>query len=385
MRVNSFELERWQSVWENKVAVNISESGVEPLTTRELLTDSAEVDALLSVRLGYPQTNGTEEVRARIAAQYPTAKAENVLLTAGCAEANFLVAWSLLEQGDELVMMLPNYMQVWGLGDAFGAQVKPLWLREKLSWGLDLNELDHLITPKTKLVAICNPNNPTGAVLGEAAIKAICNAASKVGAYILADEVYRGAELSGQISPTFWGRYDRIFCTGGLSKAFGLPGLRTGWIISSPQSTEKLWAYHDYASMAPTMLADRLTSLALEPVRREKILARTRQILNTRYPILRNWAAKHSGLLTHVPPVAGAIAWFGYCAPWKASEMAEDLRVGKSLLIVPGDQLGMDGYFRLGYGGEEAPLRKGLELMDEWFAEHAPSRAGSKSKLQAAS
>jgi aspartate/methionine/tyrosine aminotransferase len=384
MRVNPFELERWQSIWENKVAVNISESGVEPLTTRELLGDSAAADALLSLRLGYPQTNGTEEVRALIAAQYPAAKAENVLLTAGCAEANFLVAWSLLEPADELLMMVPNYLQVWGLGDAFGAQVKPLLLREKLSWAPDLNELDRLITPKTKLIAICNPNNPTGAVLSDLAMKAICNAAAKVGAYILADEVYRGAELSGQATPTFWGRYDRLFCTGGLSKAFGLPGLRTGWIISSPQSTEKLWAYHDYASMAPTMLTDRLASMALEPSRREKILSRTRKILNAHYPIVRDWAVKHSSLLTHIPPAAGAIAWFGYSEPWKSAEMAEDLRVRKRLLIVPGNQLGMDGYFRIGYGGEEAPLRKGLDLMDEWFAEQASSQASSKSTLQAA-
>lgn len=369
MQVIPFELERWQSVWENKVAVNISESGVEPLTTHELIGDSAQAEELLSMRLGYPQTNGTQEIRSRIASLYPGANAENILLTAGCAEANFLVAWSMLEPGDEVVMMLPNYMQVWGLGDAFGAKIKPLWLHENRAWAPDLDELDSLITNKTRLIAICNPNNPTGAVLSDAARDAICKAAAKVGAYILADEVYRGAELSGSITPTFWGSYDKLFCTGGLSKAFGLPGLRTGWIVTSPEKTEKLWAYHDYASMAPTMFTERLASLALEPQRRERILARTREILNRQYPIVREWATMHSSLLTHVPPAAGAIAWFGYSRQWKSSEMAEDLRKRKSLLIVPGDQLGMDGYFRLGFGGDSNTLRKGLQLMDEWFAE----------------
>src|ERR1700683_4133317 len=167
MKVAPFELERWQSIWENKVAVNISESGVEPMTTRELLGDSALTEELLSLRLGYPQTNGTEEIRARIAGFYPNAKAANGLLTAGCAEANFLVAWSLLEPGDEVIMMLPNYMQVRGLSEAFGAKVKPLYLRENLSWAPDLDELNDLVTDKTRLIAVCNPNNPTGAVLSD--------------------------------------------------------------------------------------------------------------------------------------------------------------------------------------------------------------------------
>ncbi len=375
MQVAPFGLERWQSIWENKVAVNIAESGVAPMTTRELLDDPALNDKLLSLRLGYPQSNGTEEIRSRIASFYPGAKTENVLLTAGCAEANFLVSWLVVEPGDEVVLMLPNYPQVRGLGEAFGAQVKPLWLREELSWQPDLNELSELITSKTRLIAICNPNNPTGAVLSNEGRKAICNAAAKVGAYILADEVYRGAELSGQITPSLWGSYDRLFCTGGLSKAFGLPGLRTGWIISSPERAEKLWTYHDYASMAPTMFTELLASLALEPGRRERILARTRGILTRQYPIVRDWAAKHASLLTHIPPVAGAIAWFGYSAPWKSGEMAEELRTGKSLLIVPGDQTGMEGYFRLGYGGEPNALHKGLQLMDEWFAEKTQMRA----------
>jgi|SRR5579862_743780 len=377
MQVAPFELERWQSTWENKVAVNISESGVHPMNTRELLDDPALVEELLSLRLGYPQSNGTEEIRSRVASFYPGAKMENVLLTAGCAEANFLVSWAVVEPGDEVVLMVPNYIQVQGLGEAFGAQVKPLRLREKLRWQPDLNELDDLVTHKTRLIAICNPNNPTGAVLSNEARKAICDAAAKVGAYILADEVYRGAELAGEITPSLWGSYDRLFCNGGLSKAFGLPGLRTGWIITSPDRAEKLWTYKDYASMAPTMLTDRLASLALESPRRERILARTRGILNRQYPIVRDWGAKHASLLTHIPPLAGAIAWFGYSAPWKSGEMAEELRVDKGLLIVPGDQTGMEGYFRLGYGGEVNALHKGLELMDEWFAEKTQMRAAT--------
>jgi len=317
-------------------------------------------------------------LRGRIAALYPGARAENAILTAGCAEANFLVSWLMLEPGDEVVFMLPNYVQIQGLAQAFGATVKPLWLREKLRWAPDLDELPRLITNKTKLVALCNPNNPTGATLSAEACKAICAAAAKVGAYVLADEVYRGAELEGERTPSLWGGYDRLFCTGGLSKAYGLPGLRTGWIIGPPPMIEKLWTYHDYASMAPTMPTERLALLALEPARNARILARTRDIVRRHYPIMRDWAANHEGLLTHIPPRAGAIAWFGYGTGWKSAEMGEELRTKKGVLIVPGDQLGMDFYFRVGFGGDVAVLRKALGRIDEWMAEKSSRPMASR-------
>ena len=212
------------------------------------------------------------------------------------------------------------------------------------------------MTNKTRIIAICNPNNPTGATLSDAARKAICDVAAKVGAYVLSDEVYRGAELDGDTTPSLWGEYDRLFCTGGLSKAYGLPGLRTGWIVGPASMMDKLWSYHDYASMAPTMLTEKLASIALEPANNTRILERTRGIVRRQYPIMREWAAKHSELLTHVPPRAGAIVWYGYNRPWKSAELAEELRTRKSVLIQSGIQLGLDGYFRIGYGGEAKPF-----------------------------
>ncbi len=135
MKVQPFELERWQSVWENKVELNISESGVHPLTTAELVPDPETLRKILDVPQGYPQTNGSEELRSRIAEMYPGARASNVLVTCGGSEANYISTWALLEPGDEVVFMLPNYMQISGLATAFGATVKPLWLREKLQLG----------------------------------------------------------------------------------------------------------------------------------------------------------------------------------------------------------------------------------------------------------
>lgn len=369
MQIEAFELERWQSVWENRIELNIAESGVDPLSVRELVEDAADLERLLDVRLGYAQTNGSEELRARIAALYSNANANNILLTCGGAEANYVSTWALVERGDEVVFMQPNYMQVGLLAKGFGATVKPWWLREELKWAPDADELAKLVTPRTKIIALCNPSNPTGAVLSEEAMNAICEVAGKVGAWILADEVYRGAEFDGNTTPSFWGRYERVLCTAGLSKAYGLPGLRTGWVVAPEEMAEKLWGYHDYTSIGPTMLTDRIASIALEPRRHARLLERTRWILRENYPLVRDWLRKHEDIFSHVAPRAGAIAWIGLRRKWDSGQVAEELRAKKGVLLVPGEQFAMAGCIRIGFGEYREKLRKALGRFDEWIAE----------------
>ena len=368
MRIQPFELERWQSVWENKVELNIAESGVFPMSAAELLEEPGARERLLALPLGYPQTNGSEELRGRIAALYPGARAENVLVTTGGAEANFLAVWALVEPGDEVVLMQHNYQQIAGLAEAFGAAVKPWWLREtaaekpagekELRWAPDPQELAGAVTSRTRLIAVCHPNNPTGSVLAEEQMGAVCAAADRVGAWILADEIYRGAEMSGQTTPTFWGRYERVLVTAGLSKAYGLPGLRTGWVVGPPAMVEKLWGYHDYTTIDPTMPGERLASAALEPERREQILARTRRIIRANYPVVAGWVDRHPQQLSLIPPVAGAIA----CIRCRAdtAQLAQDALSQKSVLLCPGEQFGMDGYLRIGFGGHTGELIEAL-------------------------
>jgi aspartate/methionine/tyrosine aminotransferase len=365
MEIPRFELERYQSAWEEKIARNIAESGVDPLSLRELVGDPATLERLLQTSLAYPPTRGTEELRSRIAALYPGARPENVLVTAGCAEANFLATWSLIEPGDEVVFLQPNYMQIAGLARGLGAEVKPLWLRESLGWQPSLDELDELITPRTKLVAICNPDNPTGAILPEGAMDRIAAAATRAGAYLLADEVYRGAELEGPMGLTFWGRVERLFCTGGLSKPYGLPGLRIGWVLAESGLVEKLWSCHDYTSISPTMLSDRLAAIALEPSRHARLRERTQRILQRNYPLVRDWVARRAPALTHIPPKAGAIAWIGYRNGRRSLELAEEVRRRKGVLVVPGEQFEMEGYLRVGYGGPADILAQALAAIDE--------------------
>ena len=134
--------------------------------------------------------------------------------------------------------------------------------------------------------------------------------ARKARAWLLVDEIYRGAEVSGPLTPTFWGRYDKVLITSGLSKAFGLPGLRLGWIVAPPKTIARLCSYHDYTTLTPTMLSDRLARIVMEPVRREQVLERTRAIVRRNLPRLESWIHSHDDIFTYIPPVAGAITFF---------------------------------------------------------------------------
>jgi len=374
MKLHVFEMERWQSTWENQVEYNLSESGVHPLRVSELL-DGDHVE-FLNWSLGYVQTNGTEELRRTIAAIYPRADVDNVLVTNGSSEANFVAVWSLLERGAEVVVMLPNYMQIWGLAKTFQAKVKSFRLREtRGEWKPDIPALRRAVSRKTKLIAVCNPNNPTGAVMRKEAVDEICDIAGKVGTWILSDEVYQGAELDGVTAPTFWGRYGKVIVVNGLSKAYGLPGLRVGWIVTTRDLAEKLWSYHDYTTICPTALGDCLARRALEPEMRAKILARTRQILQTNLPIVKDWVDRHREDFSFVPPQAGAIAYLKYKLKINSSRFADRLLRKKSTLIVPGDQFGMDGYLRIGYGSPREYLTAGLNRIGELVEQIKKSRA----------
>jgi aspartate/methionine/tyrosine aminotransferase len=364
MNIEIFKMERMQSTWENVVEFNLSESGVHPLTLKELLTPQ-ELEELAGVEIGYTQTNGTPALRSGIARLYPGVGPDQILATAGSSEANFLLMWSLIEPGDEVLFELPNYMQMWGLLRGFGAAVKPFRLREDAGWQPDLDEMRKLVTSKTKLIVLTNPNNPTGAVLSREAMKGIVELAAGTGAWILADEVYQGAELSGERSPSFWGMSDRVLVVNGLSKAYGLPGLRIGWIAGPEAVIKRTWPYHDYTTISPSALSDRLASLVLSPTRRHGILERTRSILTTNFPLLENWLNRQGGLFSYHPPRAGAICFARYGLKVNSTALVERLIREKSVLLVPGDHFETDGYLRFGYGPEKGYLLEALGRVEE--------------------
>lgn len=368
MRFEEFELERLESTWENRVKYNLSESGVHPLLLKELVSED-ETEELLSLPLGYNMTNGTIELRETISQFYPGADIDNILVTTGSIEANFVSIWSNIEPGEELVLMLPNYPQIWGLARSFGAKVKPFYLKEGLNWAPDLEELEKLVSPRTKMIAVCNPNNPTGAILSEESMKGIVRLADRVDAWILSDELYHGAELSGKQTPSFWGMYDKVIISNGLSKTYGLPGLRIGWAVGPKETIANEWARSDYTTIAPGTINDRLARLALKPEMRQKILSRNRKILNTNLPLVKEWLSSHADLFKLIPPLAGAIAFIRYNLEINSTQLIMKLIHDKSVFIVPGDCFGMDHFIRLGYGAEKNRLLAGLDLINETLKE----------------
>jgi aspartate/methionine/tyrosine aminotransferase len=392
MRIDRFQMERTQCLYENEVEFNLSESGVQPLTPRELVGNDAELSSLLDLKLRYDESDGSPELRARIAAFYPGAESENVLVSHGTSEANYTTFWGLLDTDGRAAVMLPNYLQTWGLARAFAQRADSYRLVEvteggRRRWALDVESLHRAVTSRTRLILVTNPNNPTGTILTEGEMDEIVRVARRVGAWIVADEVYRGAEVrSDALTPSFWGRYSKVIVTAGLSKAFALPGLRIGWIVAPKKMTAHLWSYQDYTSITPSILSDRLARIALEPAHRDRIIARTRAILARQLPQLEAWIKTHADVFEYVPPQAGAIVLMKYRLPIPPGRLFERLRIEHSVLIPTGPQFGLTKHIRVGYGYDIQHTLAGLARFDTLIKELQRGRrpASPRRRLAAA-
>jgi aspartate/methionine/tyrosine aminotransferase len=360
MAIELFDMERMQSTWENLVDYDMSESGVRPLTLRELVAMGFDLDAFMDQPLGYSQSNGTIALRARLAAIYPGTDVDNIQVTNGTSEANYVIALSRLRPGDEVAMEVPNYMQMPGVARSLGAVVRTFRLLQDREWEPDWTEFERAVTPRTRLLYLSNPNNPTGSILSRAAMERIVRRCEETGTYLVADEVYLGAEIEDERTPSFWGMSDRVIVTSGLSKAYGIPGVRVGWLVGPRDLVAETWTQHDYLTIGPNKLSDRLAQIAVEPQNRERCYARTRAILRHNLPIAREWIASFDGYLSWREPRAGAIALVRYDADVPSLDIAERVRTRQSTLIVPGSHVGLEGYLRIWLGGKEDFLKEGL-------------------------
>jgi aspartate/methionine/tyrosine aminotransferase len=360
MAIEIFAMERMQSTWENLVDYDMSESGVRPQTLRELVEMGFDLDAFMDQPLGYSQSNGTLELRERLTRLYPGADVDQIEVTNGTSEANYLIALSQLRPGDDVAMEAPNYMQMPGVVRSLGATVRTFRLCEDRGWEPDWDEFEKAVTPRTRLVYLSNPNNPTGSVLSDDAMRRIVARCDDTGAWLLADEVYLGAEIDRPRTSSFWGMSDRVIVTSGLSKAYGIPGVRIGWLVGPHQIVAECWTQHDYLTIGPNKLSDRLAQVAVDPPNRERCYARTRDILRHNLPIAREWISRFGGRLTWREPQAGAIALVRYDADVPSVALADRVRVNQSTLIVPGVHVGLEGYLRIWLGGREEFLREGL-------------------------
>lgn len=369
-RFQEFDLERLLSDYEQTVEINLSESGVHPLTLAELVRGNQDMlTALLDTSLNYPQVNGTDLLRARIAALYEGANPDNILVTVGAAEANYIAGRVLTRTAGAMVVITPNYLQVWGVARNAGCTVRRLSLCADDDWSLDIAELDRVVTPDTSVIAVCNPNNPTGTVLTPEEMTAVVESARGVGAWILADEVYAGAERCTDVqTPSFWGRYDRVIAIGSLSKAYGLPGLRIGWMVAPNDFIRAAWRRHEYTTIAATALSNNLAAYALSDGVREFLTARARAHVRRGYAILEAWLREHPEMLRCTPPHAGAIACIRYGFDVPSQTLAHTLRCDHGVLVVPGAYSGAEGHLRIAFGGREDMLCEGLARLSACFA-----------------
>jgi aspartate/methionine/tyrosine aminotransferase len=373
MNFQNFDLEYFQSLYERTVEINLADSSVQCANVSDLLAGE-DPRPLLELPLYYPEVNGTRLLRERIAALYSNASAENILVTVGAAQANWMVCSTLFEPGDEVVVVSPGYRQVWGLAKNLGCHVKEAQLCPGNNWRLDLDVLESMVTAKTKLVSIVNPNNPTGSMLSQADMLRIVSICQKAGAWLHADEVYRGTEMNstsmnGGETPSFWGMYDRALCVNSMSKAYGLAGLRIGWVVAAPKMIEELWRRHEYAVIAASGPSMTLAEIALQPAKRQMLLERQRKLSREGHAILEDWVCKQDGKFSVSPAVATSIAFVQYQMDVPSMELANFIRKKVSVLVAPGAYLGTENHLRITVGYEPKKVRTALERIGSAVAE----------------
>lgn len=377
MRIREFGVETWMNRWETSCRYNLAETCVDSVTVAELLalagTDEAALAReLLDTRLDYGAIEGSERLRRAIAALYDTASADDVLVTHGAIGANHLAYAGLVSAGDLVVSIVPTYQQHTSIPESLGAEVRTLALREADGWRPDLDELRRLADGRATLIAVVNPNNPTGALLAPAEIDGIVAVARECGAWLLADEVYRGVDQAGDgTSPSFVDRYERTVGVGSMSKAFSLAGLRLGWVVAPAEARAAVMRHRDYSVISVGKVDDLLASIALEA--RDALLARNRAITRGNAALVEAWVEGEPHV-SWVRPGGGTTALLRYdlpaASPLPSSSEALCVRLleEEGVLLTPGSALDMEGYLRLGYACEPSMLVAGLERLSAFLA-----------------
>lgn len=377
MKIRDFGVEIWMNRYETQCELNLAETCVESLTVEELLKMAGKADTILSellpMKLTYGAIEGSDRLRRLVAGLYERQEPVNVTITHGAIGANALVHETLVEPGDRVISVLPTYQQHYSIPESYGADVQILKLREENGFLPDLEELRRLATPGTKLIAINNPNNPTGSLMDRAFLEQIVDIARACGAWILCDEVYRGIDQDGEGSTaSLADLYERGISTGSMSKAYSLAGLRLGWIVAPKELIHAVSVHRDYNTISVGMLDDHFAAIALE--NRDKILARNHAITRTNLAILSAWVDSEP-LISWTKPKSGTTALLKYDLPISSEEFCIKLLGETGVMLTPGSAMDMEGYLRIGYANSEHVLREGLSRMSRFLGERRAAAA----------
>ena len=375
MFIEPFEVEIWMNEWETRCTYNLAETCVASITINELLAlsgrDEADLYEILSMKLTYGDIEGSDRLRAAISKLYANTAIADITITHGTIAANMLVHKGLVERGDHVVSIIPTYQQHYSIPRSIEANVATLSLEASDGFLPDLDRLRSMVTLETKLIALTNPNNPTGALIERPMLEAIAEVADSVGAYLLCDEVYRGTGQVGDgMVPSIVDIYHRGISTAGMSKVFSLAGLRVGWVVAPNELTEKIMIHRDYDTISVGMINDHFAAIALENA--SKVLARSQAITRENLAILDSWITNEPRV-DWVKPRAGTTAMLKLDIPMSSREFCIDLLEKTGVMLTPGDAFDMEGYVRIGYANEREILEAGLSEMSAHLKTSLPA------------
>jgi aspartate/methionine/tyrosine aminotransferase len=365
VKIEPFALERWMTAHELSASYDIAESGILPLSTNDLLAfeepeeRQAILEGLLETPLGYSEASGSLELRTTLANTYRDRGPENVLVTTGAIEANFLLFNVLLDPGDHVVAVNPAYKQLNSIPRAVGAEVA-LWRIRSESYRYDLDELERLMTPRTRLIVVNTPHNPTGAMLSEEELGRVYGLVESVGAWLLCDEAYRWIEVPGgdPFAPPAVDYGPSAISVGTISKPFGLPGLRIGWMTAPAEIVIECWSMRDYTSLSPGKLSDALAILAFK--HRDRIVERNRKIISQNLEATNRFVEERSEFLSWTPPRGGLLALLRYELDVPSLELANRLSEERGVMLAPGSAFGFENHLRIGIGQDPPVFAEGL-------------------------
>lgn len=372
MKIKTFGVEIWMNEYENNCLYNLAETCVESLTFEQLMDIAGKKDDILSelmpMKLTYGAIEGSDRLRDNVAALFDKQGRDNVLITHGAIGANALVHETVVSPGDRVISVLPTYQQHYSIPESYGADVQILPLREENAFLPDLEELKSLANDNTTLIAINNPNNPTGALMDESFLLQIVEIARQCDAYLLSDEVYRGTDQEGDgFTVSVADLYEKGISTGSMSKSFSLAGLRLGWVVGPENLLHEVALRRDYNTISVGMINDHLACIALE--NKAAILARSRELTRTNLQILDDWVAKEP-LVTYVKPKSATVALLKFDLDITSRDFCVALLEAKGVMFTPGSALDMEGYVRVGFANNPEVMRTGLVKVSEFLTEH---------------
>ena len=371
MKIKPFAVEEWMNAWEVGAKYNIAETCVDSISMNELFELTGEdktefLNRLCARRLSYGDIEGLPEFRKGVCGLYKTLNIENIVPTHGASGANHHVFYSLISPGDRVVSIMPTYQQLYSIPESYGADVQILHLSKENNYLPDLEKLRRLVTPKTKMICINNPNNPTGALMSEQMLREIVEIARSADAWILCDEVYRYLSQEDGWCPSIVDQYEKGISVSSMSKVFSLAGLRLGWIATHDMSVVKSCLSHrDYNLVSCGVFDEMLAAAALK--HRDKLLERSRKIVRENLQILDDWVSSEPHV-SYVKPQAGTTALVYYDLDISSYEFCEEMYKKTGAFVTPGDCFEVPHSMRIGYAYGKQDLIDGLKAISEYIA-----------------